>query len=115
MKSKNKLFFLFLISLIISISFCLAVSFGISPEKIKLSGKQGETMCNNFSILGDGGNNFYGEIKWSNQNSRRINEYNLSSEELELNVDYPIKAKTAKYQICISTKKGGALLWGINV
>ena len=114
---KNKIsIFLFLI--IISISFCSAMYIGISPGTIKLSEKQNEVVCANFTILGGNENFFNGNIKWSNENSRKINDYTTSSEKLKINATIPSGIKSGQYKICISSSKGGnyygALMYKLN-
>ncbi len=114
---KNKIsIFLFLI--IISISFCSAVDVGISPGAIKLSEKQNEMLCANFTIIGENENIFNGNIKWSNENSRKINDYIIPSEKLKINAAIPSGIKAGPHQICISSSRGGdyygALMYKLN-
>ena len=114
---KNK-FPIFLFLIIISISFCSAVDIGISPGTIKLFEKQNEVVCANFTIIGGNENFFNGNIKWSNENSRKINDYATSSEKLKINATIPSGIKSGKYQICVSSSKGGdyygALMYRLN-
>jgi len=93
--------------LFLFISFCSAVDFGISPGTIKLSIKQNEIVCENFTLIGNEENVFNGEVKWSRENSRNINQYNLPSEELKISAEIPLKIKAGEYQICVSAKNSG--------
>jgi len=107
MINKNDFILLFLIFLIILLPLSSATSLGVSPDNLKFSGKTNEVICKNFSILGDEKNVLSGEVRWSNKSSRNVNDYTLSSTELKISAIYPAKAKTGKYQICISAEKEG--------
>jgi hypothetical protein len=114
----NKLIPISFIVLIISLSFCSALDFGISPGIIKLSEKPNEIVCKNFTIIGGNEDIFNGNIKWSNTNSKDISDYKISSKELNINSTIPSEIKAGKYQICISSEKAGsyygALMYKIN-
>jgi len=114
----NRIILIFLLSLFISLSFCSALDFGISPGIIKLSEKQNEIQCQNFTIIGGNEDIFNGDIKWSNENSKDISDYKLSPKELNINSTIPSGIKAGKYQICISSEKAGnyygALMYKIN-
>lgn len=115
---RNKLFLIFLFLITILISFCSAVDIGISPGTIILSEKQNEIACTNFTIIGEDENIFNGDIKWSNENSRKINDYTMSSEKLNINATIPSGIKAGQYKICISSKRAGnyygALMYKLN-
>jgi len=112
------IFPIFILFLYISISFCSAVDFGISPGTIKLSEKPNEITCGNFTLIGEGNDIFNGDIKWSKENSRNINDYIITSEKLKINSEIPSKIKAGTYQICISAERGGnyygALMYKLN-
>ncbi|VVB83411.1 Uncharacterised protein [uncultured archaeon] len=114
----NSKIFSFFILIIFLISFCSAVDFGISPGTIKISEKINEVVCKNFTLIGEGNNIFNGEIKWSNENSRNILDYKISSDKLKINIEIPSGIKAGTYQICISAEKGGdyygALMYKLN-
>lgn len=115
---KNKIYFIFLLSIFISLSFCSALNFGISPGIIKFSEKQNEVSCQNFTIIGENANVFNGNIKWNDKDSKDISDYTLSSEKLNINATIPSEIKSGKYQICISSEKAGnyygALMYKLN-
>jgi len=114
----NKIFPIFILFLLISLSFCSALDFGISPGIIKISEKQNEISCKNFTILGGEEDIFKGDTKWSNVNSKDISDYKLSSKELSINATIPSGIKSGQYQICISSEKAGnyygALTYKLN-
>ncbi|VVB80591.1 Uncharacterised protein [uncultured archaeon] len=109
---------LFLIVLFfLTISFCSAFRFGISPDKIMISGKPNELICKNYSLLGDMNLLFSGELKFSKRESKNINDYTLSGEELGLQVIYERETFGGDKQICFLGKEGkyyGALMYRIN-
>jgi hypothetical protein len=106
------------IVLLISLSFCSALDFGISPTIIKISEKPNEMNCKNFTIIGGSEDIFNGDIKWSNANSKDISNYKISSKELNINTTIPSGIKSGQYQICISSEKSGsyygALMYKLN-
>jgi hypothetical protein len=114
----KKIISILFLSLFISISFCSAVDFGISPGIIKFSEKQNEINCQNFTIIGGDKDIFNGDVKWSNENSKDISDYNLFSKELNINVTLPSGIKAGQYQVCISSEKSGnyygALMYKLN-
>lgn len=99
-------------------SFCSAVDFGISPGTIKLSEKQNEIICGNFTLIGDSENIFEGNVKWSKENTRNINSYTIPSEKLKIDATIPSGIKPGIYQICVSSQNGGnyygALTYKLN-
>jgi len=100
---------------IILLSFLSASTLGISPAEIKISEKQNQIVCENFTIFAEGNSQFSGELKWSKEDSKNLNEYTLSSEELNINASFPKEIRAGKYQICISAKNKknyfGALIY----
>jgi len=103
----NKKILSFSILTILLISFLSASSVGISPTTIKFSQKPNEIICKNFSIFDEGNSLFLGELKWSRENSKNINQYTLSSDELKIESTFQDKIKAGKYQICVSAKNSG--------
>jgi len=85
---------------------------------IKLSEKPNEITCGNFTIIGERNDIFNGDIKWSRENSRNINDYIITSEKLKINAELPLEIKAGTYQICISAESGGnyygALMYKLN-
>jgi hypothetical protein len=102
----NKLFSTFFI-IVLLIPFIFSSSLGISPTTIKFYEKQNEVICKNFSILGNEENILNGEIEWSRENNKDVSKYILSSNDLEINIDFPIKVKKGEYQICIYSEREG--------
>jgi len=106
-KSFFILFLMIVISILIfSASVVQSISFGISPEKILFSGKIGERICREFSLIGE---NFIfsGEIKWALKDSRNIEEYKLNSENLKLEAEFPKSVSAGNYEVCIKGKESG--------
>lgn len=95
------------ILLIFLLPFCSAVTLGISPEKIDFSADENQKICCNFSVIGNNGGIFLGEIKWSKIDSGNIYDYNLSSESLGINASFPQEAAPGKYQLCLISKQSG--------
>lgn len=99
--------FLIIICTILCISFCFALNFGISPQKIELTGKTNEIICKDFSVLGDNQSIFQGTIKWSKTLTNNLIDYNLSSSDLRISYNFPELTNPGKYEICLSTKISG--------
>lgn len=102
---KIKIILISLLFFILLLSFCSALTLGISPEKIKLSGEINKEICGNFSIIGNENSLFLGEVRWSMENSKDINRYVVSSQEIKINAFFPKEASSGKYQICLSSEK----------
>jgi hypothetical protein len=103
----NKKIFIFILSLLILFPICSALTIGISPATIKLSETQNEITCENFTIFSESGFLFSGEIKWSKENSRDINQYTSSSKDLKINASFPNWINAGQHQICISAENKG--------
>jgi hypothetical protein len=103
---KNKLF-IYTIILILFISFISPFEIGVSPAKLIFEGKQNTEICRNFSVFNDEGRTFNGEIKWSREKIKDISKYILSSKEANINIKFPEKVKSGKYEICLSSEKEG--------
>lgn len=97
--------FLIAVCVISLISFCSAISLGISPEKIELSGKIDEVVCGNFSIFGDNPDSFEGNVLWSMIDSRALSDYNSNYE--SINSTFPALANPGEHQFCASSKISG--------
>ncbi len=105
---KNILKIIFGISLIVFfLQNISALSFGISPEKIEISGKINEEICGNFSLIGDENLIFVGEVKWAEENIKNILNYNISSQDIGITASYPQQTKQGKYTLCIKGNKEG--------
>jgi hypothetical protein len=94
----------YLIILILFFSFVSSSILGVSPDKLVFNENQNEKICMNFSLLGDSGSIFYGAIKWSEEKSRDISKYTLSSEQVNVYPDFPKQIPAGRYQICISSE-----------
>jgi len=109
------IFMIFL--LILSLYIASSLDFGISPEEISLSGKEGERICSNFSLIGDS-LIFLGEVKWGGENSRNMGDYAFSGEHYRIVSEFPSIAYSGKHEICFSAEKSGdyygALLYKIQ-
>ena len=106
MKSKI-ICLIFILLLLLLIPFSSSSTLGISPGTIEFFEEPNQIICKNFTIFADNDSLFYGEVKWSKENSKNINQYTLSSEELNINTNFPNKTKSGQYQICLSVKKEG--------
>jgi hypothetical protein len=98
-----KYLYIFLL-LIILINFSSSKELGMSPGIIDLEIRTGELVCKNFTILGDN-TTFSGEIKWSETNSKEIEDYNLDLEDIK--TYFPEKTKPGEKEICFETKEPG--------
>jgi hypothetical protein len=103
-KKKLSSFILFFITLFNAI-FLNAIELGISPEEIRVDAKVEELGCSNFSLFGNV--NFLGEVKWSKIETKDLREYILSSEDLDIAINFPDKAKEGKHEICFTGKREG--------
>jgi hypothetical protein len=102
-----KLFSAFFLLAVLSVLSISASTIGISPPLIKISGTENQIACENFTLFGEENSLFTGEIKWSEENSKNINQYILPSERLKINANFPGKVGKGKYQICLSAKNSG--------
>jgi len=100
----NKLFLTLLCTILLA-SFCSALNFGISPEKIDLSGQTNEALCKNFLIFGNDSDRFEGNVLWSTIDSRVLSDYNLTNE--SVNSTFPALANPGEHQFCVSSKTSG--------
>ncbi|MEM4325875.1 MAG: hypothetical protein QXU40_01075 [Candidatus Pacearchaeota archaeon] len=96
-----------------------SISFGVSPSKIEIRGIVGRETCKKFSLIGEEDILFVGKIKWKKEGgSDEIMDYNLSSDEVRMNITFPEKTTPGKYQICVmgleSGNYSGALFYNIN-
>lgn len=115
-----KLFsFLFIfVFLIINVS---AINLSIYPSKLSFNSSIGEMQCQNIFLNSDSGNVLVGSDLWSYSKSNSLIDYNISSDEFEVEIFYPknfsIENRT-KIEVCIiGNKKGnfyGALLYKID-
>ncbi len=114
----KKIFFFAFILIIFFLHFFSALTLGISPGTIKISEKTNEIVCRNFTLLGDDYRIFNGEIKWSNENSKNLIDYKISSDSLGIYPQIPSEIKSGTYPICISSKNSGnyygALMYKLN-
>ena len=93
--------------MILSISFFSASTIGISPGTIEISEKTNEIVCKNFTLMGEEGYIFNGEITWSNEKSKNIVTYTIPSDNLNIDSQIPSGINPGTYQLCLSSKIAG--------
>jgi hypothetical protein len=95
-------------TIILLASFCYALNFGISPEKIEFDGKINEFICRNFSLFEESNQAvFEGSIKWNADYSREIFDYSVLSPMLKINYSFPEIIGSGEYEICLKAEKAG--------
>jgi hypothetical protein len=95
----------YLIILILLFPSISSSTLGVSPDKLVFSGKTNEKICQDFSLFGNIGSIFHGEIKWSEIKSTDISNYVFSSEEKKVSSDFPKTTQAGSYQICVSSSE----------
>jgi len=109
----NKNFVLTLFLLIILLYSAYSLEIGINPAYLNLEDKAEEEICQNVSIYADRDINVTIKDKWTEiERSRKIKDYNLSSENFGLNVVSLEKVfifanETKEIEICFSGENAG--------
>jgi hypothetical protein len=109
--NKNLVLTLFLLIILLYSAYSLEM--GINPAYLSLEGKTEEKVCQNISVYADRDINMTIKDRWTNiDGSRKIKDYNLSSEELGLEVasieKLPISAnETKEIVVCFSGENAG--------
>lgn len=101
-----------LIFILISIGFVSSLEIGISPAHIELYGAKGQKLCENISVYSDRNINVLFESRWSKDDSRDINNYQIEPEEIGIEVYAPDKITLEKdmernIEVCFEANKKG--------
>jgi hypothetical protein len=88
------------------IGFVSSLSFGIAPDRINLETHQNKEVCANIVLIGEN-LTFSGEMKWSNNPSKSINDYIINGEDIGISEKYPHRTGPGTYQICFESKEPG--------
>ncbi|MDO8459902.1 MAG: hypothetical protein Q7S74_02230 [Nanoarchaeota archaeon] len=112
LQSHNKKAPLIILILFLSLTTVSSLQLGISPPSLELKGDIKTILCKDITITSDSKLNLTGEIKWSKQNIRLINEYNIHSQDLNItsqieNSLYLKNYKTTE-KVCLSADKPGS-------
>ena len=110
--------FIYIVFIIISISFAYSLEIGISPSDIYLEAEVNKFICRNFSLTGESGNIFIGDLKWSEKESKNLVDFNLPSEKEKIILTFPNITFSGNNSICFKAEKGGiyygALLYRVQ-
>ncbi len=113
---KKRFAFIILLNIILCFGIVEGVRIGVSPDKLKFSGEVGEKICNNFTLFGEN-LVFYGNLVFNNKQSKNINDYKLTSEELWIESEFAKIGFSGINSLCLkSYKKGdyfGAILFNV--
>jgi len=74
--------------IILLISFVSASEIGISPSKLEFSGKVGEVICYDITLIADDKEVLIGKDRWSLRDSKELNDYNSRADEFGIEIDY---------------------------
>ena len=98
------------LGLILLLNLVSATEIGISPSKLEFSGKNGEVICRNFELITKDKEYLRGEDRWSSEDSRKLEDYNLRADELGIEIDYTNSIEFKGRQIievCLQTLDSG--------
>ncbi len=105
----KKIFLYFLISFIISIPVS-ALEIGISPSSVSIRTDKGEMKCFQYTLSSDREPGFSIETRWSDKNTRSINDYYFYPEEKGIIADdrtLEINRKSEVHELCLIPEREG--------
>ena len=102
--------FISIFLLILFSEFSHAVKIGVSPGSLEFKGREGNEICNKIMVYSDKEENIALDLKWSEKESKKINDYNVESKDLGINEEFEkefVLYESGKKEICLNFNKQG--------